>query len=75
LVVQEDLKQLPVRLTNSPDFLSLPAARPDESLGCGSSFQVRYVSASLLFFLLWTDCYILKVDAINKLYVRDHRSR
>jgi hypothetical protein len=40
---------LPVRLTNSPDFLSLPAARPGESLGCGSSFQVRYVSAGLLF--------------------------
>ncbi len=40
---------LPVRLTNPPDFLSLPAARPDESLGCGSSFQVRYVSAGLLF--------------------------
>ena len=32
---------LPVRLTNPPDFLSLPAARPDESLGRGSSFQVR----------------------------------
>jgi hypothetical protein len=40
---------LPVRLTNPPDFLSLPAARSNESLGCGSSFQVRYVSASLLF--------------------------
>jgi hypothetical protein len=40
---------LPVRLTNPPDFLSLPAARPDQSLGCGSSFQVRYVSAGLLF--------------------------
>ena len=41
--------RLPVRLTNSPDFLSLPAARPDESWGYGSSFQVRYVSADLLF--------------------------
>ena len=40
---------LPVRLTNPPDFLSLPAARSNESLGCGSSFQVRYVSAGLLF--------------------------
>ena len=40
---------LPVRLTNPPDFLSLPAARPGESWGCGSSFQVRYVSAGLLF--------------------------
>jgi hypothetical protein len=36
---------LPVRLTNPPDFPSLPAARSNESLGCGSSFQVRYVSA------------------------------
>jgi hypothetical protein len=33
---------------NSPDFLSLPAARSNESLGCGSSFQVRYVSIGLL---------------------------
>ena len=40
---------LPVHLTNPPDFLSLPAARPGESWGCGSSFQVRYVSAGLLF--------------------------
>src|SRR5450631_3917176 len=40
---------LPVHLTNPPDFLSLPAARPNERLGCGSSFQVRYVSAGLLF--------------------------
>jgi hypothetical protein len=40
---------LPVHLTNSPDFLSLPAARPNESLGCGSPFQVRYVSASASF--------------------------
>ena len=40
---------LPVRLTNPPDFLSLPAARSNESLGCGSSFQVRYVSIGLLF--------------------------
>ena len=40
---------LPVRLTNPPDFPSLPAARSNESLGCGSSFQVRYVSADLLF--------------------------
>src|SRR5450631_3870123 len=40
---------LPVHLTNPPDFLSLPAARPGESLGCGSVFQVRYVSAGLLF--------------------------
>ena len=40
---------LPVRLTNPPDFLSLPAARPGKSWGCGSSFQVRYVSAGLLF--------------------------
>ena len=40
---------LPVHLTNPPDFLSLPAARPNKSLGCGSSFQVRYVSAGLLF--------------------------
>ena len=40
---------LPVRLPNPPDFLSLPAARSVSSLGCGSSFQVRYVSASLLF--------------------------
>ena len=37
------------RLPNPPDFLSLPAARSNESLGCGSSFQVRYVSAGLLF--------------------------
>jgi hypothetical protein len=41
--------RLPVHLTNPPDFLSLPAARPNKSLGCGSSFQVRYVSAGLLF--------------------------
>ena len=41
--------RLPVRLANPPDFLSLPAARPNKSLGCGSSFQVRYVSAGLLF--------------------------
>ena len=40
---------LPVHLTNPPDFLSLPAARPGESWGVGSSFQVRYVSAGLLF--------------------------
>ena len=40
---------LPVHLTNPPDFPSLPAARSNESLGCGSSFQVRYVSAGLLF--------------------------
>src|ERR1035437_1219616 len=40
---------LPVHLTNPPDFLSLPAARPNKSSGCGSSFQVRYVSAGLLF--------------------------
>ena len=40
---------LPVHLTNPPDFLSLPAARPDESWGFGSPFQVRYVSADLLF--------------------------
>jgi hypothetical protein len=40
---------LPVHLANPPDFLSLPAARPNKSLGCGSSFQVRYVSAGLLF--------------------------
>ena len=40
---------LPVHLTNPPDFPSLPAARPNKSLGCGSSFQVRYVSAGLLF--------------------------
>jgi hypothetical protein len=40
---------LPVHLTNPPDFLSLPAARPGESWGRGSSFQVRYVSAGLLF--------------------------
>jgi hypothetical protein len=40
---------LPVHLTNAPDFLSLPAARPNKSLGCGSPFQVRYVSAGLLF--------------------------
>ena len=40
---------LPVHLTNPPDFLSLPAARPNKSWGCGSSFQVRYVSAGLLF--------------------------
>src|ERR1035438_6945365 len=41
--------RLPVHLTNPPDFLSLPAARPGESWGCGSPFQVRYVSAGLLF--------------------------
>jgi hypothetical protein len=40
---------LPVHLTNPPDFLSLPAARPGKSWGCGSSFQARYVSAGLLF--------------------------
>ena len=40
---------LPVHLTNPPDFLSLPAARPNKSWGCGSSFQVRYVSVGLLF--------------------------
>src|ERR1035438_1347060 len=40
---------LPVHLTNPPDFLSLPAARPGESWGCGSPFQVRYVSVGLLF--------------------------
>jgi hypothetical protein len=40
---------LPVHLTNPPDFLSLPAVRPNKSLGVGSSFQVRYVSAGLLF--------------------------
>src|ERR1019366_506431 len=40
---------LPVHLTNPPDFLSLPAARSGESWGCGSPFQVRYVSAGLLF--------------------------
>src|ERR1035437_5745598 len=43
------LCRLPVHLTNPPDFLSLPAARPNKSWGCGSSFQVRYVSAGLLF--------------------------
>src|ERR1035437_6987686 len=42
------LCSLPVHLTNPPDFLSLPAARPNKSWGCGSSFQVRYVSAGLL---------------------------
>jgi hypothetical protein len=41
--------RLPVHLTNPPDFLSLPAARSGESWGCGSPFQVRYVSAGLLF--------------------------
>jgi len=40
---------LPVRLTNPPDFLSLPAARSNKSWGYGSSFQGRYVSAGLLF--------------------------
>jgi hypothetical protein len=40
---------LPVHLTNPPDFLSLPAARPNKSWGRGSPFQVRYVSAGLLF--------------------------
>src|ERR1035437_1390977 len=40
---------LPVHLTNPPDFLSLPAARTGESWGCGSPFQVRYVSVGLLF--------------------------
>jgi hypothetical protein len=40
---------LPVHLANPPDFLSLPAALPGKSLGYGSSFQVRYVSAGLLF--------------------------
>ena len=40
---------LPVHLTNPPDFLSLPAARPNKSLSYGSPFQVRYVSAGLLF--------------------------
>ena len=40
---------LPVHLANSPDFLSLPAAFSFSSLGCGSTFQVRYVSAGLLF--------------------------
>ncbi len=40
---------LPVHLTNPPDSLSLPAARPSESWDCGSSFQGRYVSAGLLF--------------------------
>ena len=40
---------LPVHLTNSPDFLSLPAARSNKSWGYGSSFQGRYVSAGLLF--------------------------
>jgi len=44
-----DVCCLPVRLTNPPDFLSLPAARSGESWGCGSSFQVRYVSVGLLF--------------------------
>ena len=39
----------PVHLTNSPDSLSLPAARSNESQDCGSSFQGRYVSAGLLF--------------------------
>src|SRR5439155_25489583 len=38
-----------VRLPNSPDFLSLPAAVSISSFGCGSSFQVRYVSGGLLF--------------------------
>jgi hypothetical protein len=40
---------LPVRLTNPPDFLSLPTARPISILSAGSSFQVRFVSAGLLF--------------------------
>src|ERR1035437_7263974 len=40
---------LPVHLANPPDFHSLLAARPNKSLGCGSSFQVRYVSAGFLF--------------------------
>jgi len=40
---------LPVHLTNPPDFLSLPATRPNKSWGDGSTFQVRYVSAGLLF--------------------------
>src|ERR1035437_9530139 len=40
---------LPVHLTSPPDFLSLPAARTGESWGCGSPFQVRYVSVGLLF--------------------------
>jgi hypothetical protein len=41
--------RLPVHLTNPPDLLSLPAARPGKSWGNGSTFQVRYVSAGLLF--------------------------
>jgi hypothetical protein len=39
----------PVRLPDSPDLLSLPAAPSIASLGRGSTFQVRYVSGGLLF--------------------------
>jgi hypothetical protein len=39
----------PVRLPNPPDLLSLPATVSIASSGCGSSFQVRYVSGGLLF--------------------------
>jgi hypothetical protein len=39
----------PVRLLNSPDLRSLPAAPSIASLGLGSLFAVRYVSSGLLF--------------------------
>jgi len=41
-------RNLSVRLPESPDFRSLPAAF-HLSFGCGSSFPIRYVSAGLLF--------------------------
>jgi hypothetical protein len=61
---------LPVHLTNPPDFLSLPAARPGKSLGFGSPFQVRYVSAGLLFLKpLGTSFTMLPMRASVKVFV------
>ena len=47
--VQTGLAAYPARLTNPPDFPSLPAADTVSRLSYGSSFQVRYVSVGLLF--------------------------
>jgi hypothetical protein len=44
-----DVCCLPVRLANPPDLPSLPDALTFNSVGFGSSFRVRYVSAGLLF--------------------------
>src|ERR1039457_825901 len=73
---------LPVHLTNPPDFLSLPAARPNKSLGCGSSFQVRYVSAGLLFLkplgtsftmlpiVFCVNAYLVRIHPFSSVFIR-----